>query len=218
MAARSGKSARRTQEDRSSATREALIKAAIDSIYEIGYVASTVDRIAKRANVSRGAVRHHFNSRDDFVPAIIDASLSRLDFAFDTVELSRRPLEERIAALVEQYRGIYTRKSFIVTISIWLGTTTEPALIERLHRHAMNIQAALDQHWLDAFPDIDISKDQLISLRHMIFAAIADYSLQERMGLMSDWQKDSRTLCAMAYAYLSTFKQSVAQKRDGITD
>ena len=50
---------RRVQE-RSLATKAALLDAAIESLVERGYAATTTIETARRAGVSRGAQLHHF--------------------------------------------------------------------------------------------------------------------------------------------------------------
>ena len=54
---------RRTQADRSAATRAALLEAARELFADKGYVATGRDEIAERAGVTRGALYHHFDSK-----------------------------------------------------------------------------------------------------------------------------------------------------------
>ena len=61
---------RKTREERSTDTRDALIRAAIDLITACGYAATTTSLVAGRAGVSRGALQHHFKSRDELVFAV----------------------------------------------------------------------------------------------------------------------------------------------------
>jgi AcrR family transcriptional regulator len=54
---------RRTQEERTTQTRLALIEATIASIGDHGYAGASTTLIAQRAGVSRGAMLHHFATR-----------------------------------------------------------------------------------------------------------------------------------------------------------
>jgi len=54
---------RRTQAERSAATRTALMDATIACLVEYGYAKTTTRRIAERAGVTLGAVHHHFGSK-----------------------------------------------------------------------------------------------------------------------------------------------------------
>ena len=67
-------SARRSQAERSAATREALLDATIACLVEDGYANTTTSRVAERAGVSRGAHLHHFQTRQ----ALLAAAMERL--------------------------------------------------------------------------------------------------------------------------------------------
>ena len=54
---------RRTQTERSAETIDALRRATIALMTEVGFVNMTTTSIAKRAGVSRGAMLHHFSSK-----------------------------------------------------------------------------------------------------------------------------------------------------------
>ena len=65
--------ARRTQADRSAATREALIAAARRLIAAHGYAEVGTDAIATEAGVSRGALYHQFTDKVALFDAVVDA-------------------------------------------------------------------------------------------------------------------------------------------------
>jgi AcrR family transcriptional regulator len=67
---------RRTNEQRSAATRGKLINTAIDLLYRSGYSATTTVMIAKRAKVSRGAMLHQFRTRVDLLAAVAEHILA----------------------------------------------------------------------------------------------------------------------------------------------
>lgn len=58
---------RRTQVERSAATRAALLDAAIACLVEEGYAKTTTRRIAERAGVTPGALQHHFASKAELL-------------------------------------------------------------------------------------------------------------------------------------------------------
>jgi AcrR family transcriptional regulator len=64
--------ARQPQQDRSRATRQRLLEAAIECLAEVGWAGSTVAVVAERAGVSRGAAQHHFPTREDLFAAAVD--------------------------------------------------------------------------------------------------------------------------------------------------
>lgn len=52
------------------ARRRQIVDAAIEVIVDEGYGQATLERIAKRAGVSRGLISYHFEGRDDLITAV----------------------------------------------------------------------------------------------------------------------------------------------------
>jgi AcrR family transcriptional regulator len=81
---RPGVSSRRTQAERSEATRGALIEAARGLFAERGYADVGTEEIVRAAGVTRGALYHHFGGKHDLFEAV-----------YERIEVE---LAERIAA------------------------------------------------------------------------------------------------------------------------
>lgn len=62
---------RRTKED-AEQTRQAILESAMDIFYEKGYSKTTFDEIAKRINLTKGAVYWYFRNKPDIVAALIN--------------------------------------------------------------------------------------------------------------------------------------------------
>ena len=64
---------RRTQEERTEATRDALIAAGRDVFARDGYADARTAEISKRARVTRGALYHHFDGKPGLFRAVHEA-------------------------------------------------------------------------------------------------------------------------------------------------
>lgn len=62
--------ARRTKEE-AEQTREAVLMSALNIFYEKGYSRTTFDEVAKRINLTKGAVYWHFRNKADLLAALI---------------------------------------------------------------------------------------------------------------------------------------------------
>ena len=78
---------RRTKED-AEQTRLAILASAMDIFYEKGYSKTTFDEIAKRINLTKGAVYWYFRNKPDIVAALIN------DFAARYINLLNVFLEQ----------------------------------------------------------------------------------------------------------------------------
>jgi AcrR family transcriptional regulator len=62
----------RTQQQRREETRRALLDAAVESLIEVGFARTTTLEVQRRADVSRGALLHHFPSKAELLVAAVD--------------------------------------------------------------------------------------------------------------------------------------------------
>jgi AcrR family transcriptional regulator len=72
------KVARRTQAERTEATITALVDAARELFARDGYDATSLDAVAARANVTKGAVYHHFDGKRQLFEAVFTREVEQL--------------------------------------------------------------------------------------------------------------------------------------------
>ena len=72
------KQARRTQAERTEATIAALVDAARELFTQDGYVATSLDAVATKARVTKGAVYHHFQGKQQLFEAVFAREVERL--------------------------------------------------------------------------------------------------------------------------------------------
>src|SRR5260370_38476212 len=72
------KVARRTQAERTEATTGALVDAARELFAADGYAATSLAAVAARANVTKGAVYHHFEGKHELFEAVFTREVERL--------------------------------------------------------------------------------------------------------------------------------------------
>jgi TetR/AcrR family transcriptional regulator of autoinduction and epiphytic fitness len=93
--------------------REAILRAAVAEFRELGFAATSMDRIAATAEVSKRTVYNHFASKDELFTAILwqlwEASQSLDALAYDPA----RPLREQLLAFVAQKLRLLSDASFI---------------------------------------------------------------------------------------------------------
>jgi len=124
---------REPQQDRSRATRQRLLEAAAECLAELGWAGSTVSVVAERAGVTRGALQHHFPTREDlFTAAIEHVADERL--AFVRAREGELPSHgrARTEAVVDMIVRMYTDQSFRAALHLWVAAATEEPLRERV--------------------------------------------------------------------------------------
>src|SRR5246127_4019700 len=81
---------------RSEATRQKILDAAIDLFSEVGYAAAGLGEIIERAGMTKGALYHHFDSKDALATAIIEQGTTLTRDAFRHVCESSSPALENL--------------------------------------------------------------------------------------------------------------------------
>jgi AcrR family transcriptional regulator len=124
---------RRTQEERSTATRLLILEATIDTLVELGYAATSTTAIAERAGVSRGAQMHHYPTKADLVAAAVEhlGESIRQELSSD-VERRRRSSDDNGAhpavSSIEALWSRYSSPLFQAWVELWVAARTDEDL------------------------------------------------------------------------------------------
>ena len=81
---------------RSEATRRKIITSAVELFNEIGYPATGLGDIIERAEMTKGALYYHFDSKESLATAIIEEGSAHLVQAFRNITSSSAPALESI--------------------------------------------------------------------------------------------------------------------------
>ncbi|MFD8734675.1 TetR/AcrR family transcriptional regulator [Streptomyces sp. NPDC059618] len=117
------------KQDRSRATRQRLLAAAVACLAEHGWAGSTVSVVAERAGVSRGAAQHHFPTREDLFTAAVEYVAEERSTALRDL-FPDGPADRRavVAALVT----LYTGPLFRAALHLWVAASNEDQLRARV--------------------------------------------------------------------------------------
>lgn len=144
---------RRTQAERSAATREALLDATIACLVEDGYAATTTSAVALRAGVSRGAHLHHFQTRTALVAAAMQQLADRRQEAALAAVEQLPAGAERLPAGLDLIWSLYASPLFHAALDLWSHARTDPELRAEL----VPVERELDRQTLmlvrRVFPD-----------------------------------------------------------------
>ncbi|MCC3772549.1 TetR/AcrR family transcriptional regulator [Streptomyces sp. UNOC14_S4] len=150
---------RAPKQDRSRATRQRLLEAAIACLAERGWAGSTVAVVAERAGVSRGAAQHHFRTREDLFTAAVEYVAEQRTAALRAALRDvRTPIHlisgpARTYGAVRELVDLFTGPLFRAALQLWVAAANEEQLRERvvelearvgreLHRMAVELLGA----------------------------------------------------------------------------
>lgn len=120
---------RRTQADRSATTRTKIIQATVALLQTQGYATTTIQRIAKAAGVSLGALQHHYPAKAQIMAMVLrHYALKRTRLYRPAMRHKSQP-EQRVDAMLEAMWTLVTEgPDFIATVEIELARRSDPEL------------------------------------------------------------------------------------------
>jgi len=160
--------ARRTQEQRRTETRTALLGAAAELVVESGVRAVTLARVSERAGYSRGIVTHHFGSKRALFDTL--AKTSQGGFVPGLGDLP--PGLERLVRLIEGYvrelgRDGVAGRAFLL---LWAEAATAPELSAIFRERDASFRADLSEDVAVGIADGSIRADT--DPRHVAVAVL----------------------------------------------
>jgi AcrR family transcriptional regulator len=142
---------RRTQAERSAATQEKLLDAALECLVELGYSGTTTTVVAERAGVSRGAQLHHFPTRAALVAAAVEHLYARLTDAYQT-RFARHHGTDRLRAAIDLLWSMFTEPRYTAVLELFTAARTDAELRAHLRPIAARHQANVDRLARRYFP------------------------------------------------------------------
>jgi len=134
-------SARRTNAQRSDDTRGRILRAAVVSLIEDGYAATSLGAIQARAGVSRGALLHQYPVKSELLVHAVryladkrEASLRRLN-SREPEPISGDHVDEDSPERMEWFDelwGHFTSPLFGAVMELWVAARTDPGLRQTL--------------------------------------------------------------------------------------
>lgn len=159
--------ARRTQAERSSEAQSILIDVAIQQIREKGLAYVTMAEIADQAGMTRGAIQHHFGSRDDYMRAVSTTLTDRVATILDDQPPANKGAPEQVVRrCIESLGRIILSRDQLAVTDISISSRSVPQLLadsERMSIRMRDMYASAWRRWLgDHYSSAGIEKGFLI--------------------------------------------------------
>lgn len=140
---------RRTQAERSAATRGLILSAAIACLFEHGYGATTTVLVASTAGVSRGAMLHQFPSKADLMLATIEHVLDLNHQFFSEALADIADPWERYAALPDLRWQLALQPHGTALMEIMVGARSDEAVRARFPEFQQRLAAKQTQRLME---------------------------------------------------------------------
>jgi AcrR family transcriptional regulator len=145
--------ARRTQAERTAATRSALLDATFDALVELGYRGATTTEVVHRAGVSPGALLHHFPTKADLLGAAVSDVFQRRQEEYRKAVARLGPAEDKLDASIDLLWSMYSGPTFTAWLELWVAARTDPDLAVAITAVDRQFMTDSKQQFADMFAD-----------------------------------------------------------------
>ncbi|MDP6978973.1 MAG: TetR/AcrR family transcriptional regulator [Myxococcota bacterium] len=158
-------------------TREKIMNAVVQSIYEVGFKKTSGSEISKRAGVSWGAVQHHFGDISGILVAVLERSFKQLALRLMSIDPSL-PLDDRVSAFVDRGWEHFGSDDFSSTFEILSHySRSDPQL-----SFQENFGELLAKLWARVFDDVDLSPSRTLGLQQFTVATLSGLGFVGTLG------------------------------------
>lgn len=194
------------QQERSRATHQRLLEATVECLAETGWSATTLAAVAARAGVSRGAMQHHFRTREDLITAALD-----LMFEQRMAEVRERAaaiphghdhVETILVQLVDYFTGVF----FKAALQVWTAAAADPALRARILPLEAKFGRVVHRTAIDL-----LQADDEDPVTHRLVQATLD--MARGLGLANVLTDDSRRRGQVVAVWAAHLKAMLEQRR-----
>ena len=168
------KRARRTQAERSAATQEALLDAAVDSLVELGFAGTTTTEVTRRAGVSLGAMLHHFPTKADLLAAAVGHVMRRRQDEFRKSMTDIAPGADRLEAAIDLMWAAFNGPTFHAWLELWVAARTDPELAEAARTMEEEYDRASREILEELFPPNEYADSARLELGMRFAVALMD--------------------------------------------
>jgi AcrR family transcriptional regulator len=188
---------RRTQVERRQRTQELVLDAAIELLFERGYVNFTTADVAERAGVSRGAQNHYFRTKNDLVLSACRRAMGKAIENAKAMAAEARRSSDVLNYFIDQSRRFFLTPAYIATIDLLVAARTDFGLSNDYNHLIGKTRDEIDAIWMSVFVEAGFNRKRaflLMSLSHNLMRGMAISSLwgtssAENDKLVDEWRR-----------------------------
>jgi AcrR family transcriptional regulator len=171
---------------RRDATRQRILRAAVDLLVERGLAATTTVEVQRAGGFSRGALLHHFPTREAMLGATIRTLMERNEAAVRQADAEVSADLDRVERAIRVLCASVVRPAFVAELELWAAARTDTALRNVLRREEKRARMELYRVVGEVFgPDL-VSAER--------YPLVASLTVQFLRGLaISDVLRDERS-------------------------
>lgn len=181
--------------------RERILDAAVTSLIELGSARTTTLEVQRRAEVSRGALLHHFPSHAALLSTTVEELVRRNESAVLEALVQLKEPEDGLTRAIKVLAETSSRPAYLAEMELWAVARTDPDLRACL-RQAERRARKESERVLDAlFSTLDDRPARTLVmslttefLRGLALSSVLQNSPSRRHQMIADWTRSAAIL------------------------
>lgn len=195
-----------TQEMKSARTRRRILEATLDSIYEDGFQKASTTEIVRRAGVSRGALLHHYPSKEVLIAAavehLLEAEIADIRKVAAAYAEKRLTIDDFIDDMWRRFSG----RLFMITIDFLASARTDEKLRQSVIPVSLQFHRSLNEIWSHFFVNKKTAPQKVQVLLNMTLC------LMRGMGIQTIVRKDPQYYAEMQESWKEILRTLLAEE------
>lgn len=148
------------QERKSERARHTICEATVACLADLGYSETSINRVVERAGVSKGALQHHFPSKEELMAATATYLLAR-----PIEHAERNPSKDVRTRLLAIWDQLTNTRAHLALLEILIASRTDSVLHARIATRLKASIRDIDEHFLPFYSTLkDPDKDRVLLL------------------------------------------------------
>jgi len=177
------------REQKSERARATICKATVSCLAELGYAETSINRVVERAGVSKGALQHHFPSKEDLMASAADYLLAKPLHYAD--QAKRQPDRDLRARFLRIWDTLTNTSSYLALLEILIASRTDRVLHRRIAGELASSIHDIDDHFLTLYDTENTeSRTELRELMCANRCFMRGLLIEEQYGLSKTQQRE----------------------------
>lgn len=118
------------QELRSKATKDSILRAAVECFQKKGYYTADIDDICKKANLTKGAFYYHFTSKQNLILELLGQWANKVAEKIDLTDIESKDIREVISSIPEKFRPVFEEvdRQLPIFLNLYIKAVSDPDL------------------------------------------------------------------------------------------
>lgn len=172
---------KRTQQERSDATRKKIAITTFDLLGESGYANLRTAAVAKAAGVSQGGLVHHFETKDILVLAAVEFDTQRAEKRTNANLERFRKGSNVLESVIEDSEEYYFGESFNVALDVMEWGSQDVDLLDAIKRRIWTYRKETESAWTDKLVEQGWSRADAEDAVEMTVCMVRGFAIRRKV-------------------------------------